>query len=63
MVNSRTGQPSFYDINTLSNFVADAPNLVGFDPFVNLVDYIVERAVDPEAETARPERQIASSAT
>ncbi len=44
LVDSRTGRPSFYDINALSNFVADAPNVVGFDPFVNLVDFIAERA-------------------
>jgi hypothetical protein len=31
-------------LNALSNFVADAPNVVGFDPFVNLADLIVERA-------------------
>jgi hypothetical protein len=43
LVDTRTGQPHFYDINALSNFVADAPNVVGFDPFVNLVDFIAER--------------------
>ena len=44
LVDSRTGEPSFYDINALSNFVADAPTIIGFDPFVNLVDFIVEEA-------------------
>jgi len=44
LVNARTGEPTFYDVNALSNFVADAPNVVGFDPFVNLVDLIEERA-------------------
>jgi hypothetical protein len=44
LVNSRTGEPTFYDVNALSNFVADAPNVVGFDPFVDLVDLIVARA-------------------
>jgi hypothetical protein len=44
LVDSRTGEPTFYDVNSLSNFVADAPNVVGFDPFVNLADLIVERA-------------------
>ena len=44
LVNARDGRPTFYDVNALSNFVADAPNLLGFDPFVNLVDLIVERA-------------------
>ena len=44
LVNARDGLATFYDVNALSNFVADAPNVVGFDPFVRLVDLIVERA-------------------
>src|SRR4051794_12371679 len=32
----RDGQIYLYDVNTLSNFVTDAPNLVGFDPFERL---------------------------
>lgn len=49
LVNERDGQIYYYDINALSNFVADAPNVVGFDPFPRLVDYILERAGVPEA--------------
>ena len=44
LVDARDGTPTFYDVNALSNFVADAPNVIGFDPFVNLVDLILERA-------------------
>jgi hypothetical protein len=44
LVNARDGEAYFYDVNALSNFVADAPSVVGFDPFVDLVDLIVERA-------------------
>lgn len=44
LVDDRDGKHYFYDINALSNFVADAPNVVGFDPFVRLVDYLVARA-------------------
>ncbi|MEW5852939.1 MAG: hypothetical protein AB2A00_29420 [Myxococcota bacterium] len=40
----RDGQIYIYDINSLSNFVTDAPRLVGFDPFVRFVDYIERRA-------------------
>jgi hypothetical protein len=40
LVDERDGQVYYYDINALSNFVTDAPRLVGFDPFVNLVDYL-----------------------
>lgn len=48
---ARDGQIYYYDINALSNFVTDAPRLLGFDPFVRLVDY-VERRVDKARETA-----------
>ena len=44
MIDSRDGKPYFYDINALSNFVADARNVIGFDPFERLVDYLVKRA-------------------
>jgi D-alanine-D-alanine ligase-like ATP-grasp enzyme len=44
MVDDRDGKIVYYDINALSNFVADAVNVVGFDPFVRLVDYLVKRA-------------------
>jgi len=47
IVDDRDGRPYFYDINALSNFVADAPRVIGFDPFALLVDYLeeeVERA-------------------
>ena len=40
----RDGQIYLYDVNTLSNFVTDAPNLVGFDPFERLVDMLERRA-------------------
>ena len=44
LVNARTGRPTFYDVNALSNFVANAPEVIGFDPFVDLVDLIAARA-------------------
>jgi glutathione synthase/RimK-type ligase-like ATP-grasp enzyme len=44
MVDDRDGRLAYYDVNALSNFVADAKNVVGFDPFARLVDYLVQRA-------------------
>jgi len=44
MTDDRDGGIVYYDVNALSNFVADAPNVVGFDPFARLVDYLEERA-------------------
>ena len=40
----RDGRLYFYDVNSLSNFVTDAPRLVGFDPFERFVDYLERRA-------------------
>src|SRR4029077_5699160 len=40
IIDSRDGRPLFYDINALSNFVADAPRILGFDPHARLVDYL-----------------------
>ena len=44
LVNSQDDQVFYYDINALSNFVANAPLVVGFDPFPRLVDYLLSRA-------------------
>ncbi len=45
LVDDRNGRIVYYDINSLSNFVADAPQVIGFDPFENLVDFLL-REVD-----------------
>ena len=44
LVDDRDGKHYFYDINALSNFVADSKNVVGFDAFERLVDYLVDRS-------------------
>lgn len=41
VVDDRDGQPYFYDVNALSNFVADAPNVIGFDPWEPFLDFLV----------------------
>jgi hypothetical protein len=50
LVDDRDGKHYFYDVNALSNFVADAPNVVGFDPWTNFVDYIEARVAGATAE-------------
>ena len=40
MIDDRDGRAVFYDINALSNFVADAPRVIGFDPHIQLVDFL-----------------------
>jgi glutathione synthase/RimK-type ligase-like ATP-grasp enzyme len=42
IVDDRDGEIYYYDINALSNFVADAKRVIGFNPFENLADYLEE---------------------
>jgi hypothetical protein len=44
LVSEADGLAYFYDVNATSNFVADAPRVLGFDPFPPFVDYIVRVA-------------------
>jgi hypothetical protein len=43
MVDDRDGRIVYYDINALSNFLANAPRLLGFDPHARLVDYLEQQ--------------------
>ena len=42
MIDDRDGTPRFYDINALSNFVAQPLEVLGFDPHDRLVDRLVD---------------------
>ena len=55
LIDDRDGKHYFYDVNALSNFVADPINVVGFDPWVKLVDYLVSRSA--------PARRAATAST
>jgi len=44
IIDDRDGSLLYYDINALSNFVADAPRVIGFDPHARLVDFLEEEA-------------------
>ena len=55
MTDDRDGQRYYYDNNALSNFVADGKNVLGFDPFARLVDWLEDeaaRAMVNKAEVA-----------
>jgi glutathione synthase/RimK-type ligase-like ATP-grasp enzyme len=52
LVDDRDGRHLCYDVNALSNFVADARRVVGFDPHERLVDYLVSRCGVPLAAAA-----------
>lgn len=57
----KAGQRFYYDINALSNFVADGLNVIGFDPFVKLADWLeVEAGLELSVFTGRsPQEQEA----
>lgn len=44
LVGRADGRIHFYDINATSNFVANAPAVLGFDPVPRFVDYIIRVA-------------------
>ena len=44
IIDERDDRLYYYDINALSNFVADGPKVIGFDPFVKLADYLEQEA-------------------
>ncbi len=44
LVSRADGHIYYYDVNATSNFVANAPEVVGFDPTARFVDYIVRAA-------------------
>lgn len=50
MVDDRDGNLYYYDVNALSNFVADAVNVIGFNPHARLAEYLVTKAELKEEE-------------
>ena len=44
IVDDRDGKLLYYDVNALSNFVADAPRVVGLDPHAILADFLEREA-------------------
>jgi|SRR5262245_5408839 len=44
VVDARDGRHLFYDVNALSNFVADSPRVVGFDAHARLADWLEAEA-------------------
>jgi glutathione synthase/RimK-type ligase-like ATP-grasp enzyme len=61
IVDDRDGELLYYDVNALSNFVADAVNVIGFNPHQRLVDYLEKRA-GFHAQTLQPKIHPATHA-
>ena len=49
MIDDRDGTARFYDVNALSNFVADPLPLLGYDPHERLVDFLVNAIAERRA--------------
>ncbi len=52
VIDDRDGRLLYYDVNALSNFVADPMRVIGFDPYARLADYLIEEAQAHEARHA-----------
>jgi D-ala D-ala ligase C-terminus len=57
VIDDRTGWQLYYDVNALSNFVADPLRVVGFNPYSRLADFLIAEAQHHEA--GRSERVAA----
>jgi hypothetical protein len=44
VIDEPTGRLLYYDINALSNFVADPERIVGFNPYSRLADFLITEA-------------------
>ena len=58
VIDDRTGRQLYYDVNALSNFVADPVRVIGFNPYARLADFLIAEAQRHEAN--RGERAAAS---
>lgn len=58
VIDERTGRQLYYDVNALSNFVADPVRVIGFNPYARLADFLIAEAQRHEA--SRTERVAAS---
>jgi len=44
VIDDRSGRQLYYDVNALSNFVADPVRVVGFNPYARLADFLIAEA-------------------
>lgn len=50
VIDDRTGRRLYYDVNALSNFVADPVRVIGFNPYARLADFLIDEAQPHEAK-------------
>ena len=63
VIDNHTGRQLYYDVNALSNFVADPVRILGFNPYSRLADFLIAEAVKHEARgvTARATPAVSPS--
>jgi hypothetical protein len=49
VIDDRTGRQLYYDVNALSNFVADPVQVIGFDPYARLANFLIAEALRHQA--------------
>ena len=59
VIDERTGRQLYYDVNALSNFVADPVRIVGFNPYSRLADFLIAEA--RQHESRNPARVSSTS--
>ena len=52
VVDERTDRQLYYDVNALSNFVADPVRVIGFNPYARLADFLIAEAQHHESKEA-----------
>ena len=57
-IDEHTQELMYYDINALSNFVADPERIVGFNPYARLADYLIAEA---QLHESRGEARLAAT--
>jgi hypothetical protein len=50
VIDDATGRQLYYDINALSNFVADPERIIGFNPYSRLADFLIAEAQRHETQ-------------
>src|SRR6266568_1283654 len=50
VIDDRSGRQMYYDVNALSNFVADPVKVIGFNPYTRLADFLIAAAQRHEAK-------------
>lgn len=52
VIDDATGRLLYYDVNALSNFVADPERIIGFNPYGRLADFLIAEALVNEQKSA-----------